>query len=144
MVNGVEQAKRDIDNVHKSFTDGHEKMLDEVNAVGELVQNKWPRICAWHSPRRYLIVNRSQKGLLEALGSPAQAIALDQLNKSQISFNSKLDLLESRTDFVLKVSGPSRLIFNAYIYILATPNNIRTARAYSNFSGYNHAPCTSS
>ncbi|KAF8517905.1 hypothetical protein BU17DRAFT_91333 [Hysterangium stoloniferum] len=76
----TDAAKCEMDKANKNFDTGHEKILEELNAT----------------------VNRSQRGLLEAIANPAQADVLDGVKSFQIEINRKLELLETRVDYVHK------------------------------------------
>ncbi|KAF8587897.1 hypothetical protein K439DRAFT_744336 [Ramaria rubella] len=80
LVAAVEHAKRDIDKVHSCFAEAHDNVLEEMNAT----------------------INRTQKGLLEVLGEPAQATALADVKATQAQVNERLALLEGRADLVQK------------------------------------------
>jgi len=51
----------------------------------------------------YASVNRSQKGLLEALGDPAQAATVQGVRDTQVDMERRLEAVENRMDLVHKV-----------------------------------------
>ena len=110
LVASVEQAKRDIDTVNSGFAEGHERVLEELNTTGQCSSY----ICA--SISSISLVNRSQKGLLEIIGSPAQAIVLEEVKSSQADTLRKLTLLEDKAELVQRVGS-----FLSFIYTRTHP-----------------------
>ncbi|KAF8524187.1 hypothetical protein JB92DRAFT_1468260 [Gautieria morchelliformis] len=64
--------------VGSCFAEGHDKIFEELNTS----------------------INRSQKGLLETLGSPAQATVLEEVKNSQGETNRKLAILEDKAELL--------------------------------------------
>lgn len=73
---------------------------------------------------RVFSVNRSQKGLLETLGSPAQATVLEEVKNSQGETNRRLALLEDKAELVQRVRFFSFLSRAPTYLFTATTGNI--------------------
>ena len=74
---------------------------------------------------RVFSVNRSQKGLLETLGSPAQATVLEEVKNSQGETNRRLALLEDKAELVQRVGFFFSFLSRAPTYLFtATTGNI--------------------
>ncbi|KIJ55230.1 hypothetical protein M422DRAFT_774310 [Sphaerobolus stellatus SS14] len=80
LVKSVDDAKRQIDSANANLADANDRTIEELVAT----------------------VNRSQKGLLDVLGTPAQAGTLEIVKDAQSGIQRKLDLLEDRMGLLQK------------------------------------------
>ncbi|OCH91384.1 hypothetical protein OBBRIDRAFT_714994, partial [Obba rivulosa] len=81
MLCGVEEAKREVTNIHRTFQGEHEKLLEETLDLA----------------------SRCQKEIQKSLGDPAQAAQVEDIRTDLTTFGRKLEGLEQKLDVLQMV-----------------------------------------